>query len=128
MRYMRLYSDADDVSRFEDLEMAFAPREFVPPAPPFDVSEPVPASEYMMIRVPAGWSDAAHPAPARQLMLFMSGAFEVTAGGETRRIAAGDIVLLENTRGPGHGTTALEDTVIAVVRLGESSAPSIMSA
>ena len=120
MRYIRLYSDAGGVSRFEDLEMAFAPREFVPPAPPFDVSEPIAASEYLMIRVPAGWSDSAHPAPARQLMLFMSGAFEVTAGDEIRRIAAGDIVLQENTRGPGHGTTALEDTIIAVVRLSET--------
>ena len=102
VRYMRLYSDADGVSRFEDLEVEFAPRTFVPPAPPFDVSEPI---------------GAAHPAPARQLMLFMAGSFEVTAGEETRRIGAGDIVLLENTRGPGHGTVALEDTVIAVVRL-----------
>ncbi len=117
VRYMRLYSDADGVSRFEDLEVEFAPRTFVPPAPPVDVSEPIGASEYLMIRVPAGWSDAAHPAPARQLMLFMAGSFEVTAGEETRRIGAGDIVLLENTRGPGHGTVALEDTVIAVVRL-----------
>jgi hypothetical protein len=98
-----LYSDEHGTARFEDLQFSFAPRDFAPPAPPVDVSEPVPASAFMMLRLPAGWSDAAHPAPARQLMMVMSGST--------------DVLLAEDTSGPGHATTVLNDTLVAVVRV-----------
>jgi quercetin dioxygenase-like cupin family protein len=50
-------------------------------------------------------------------MFILSGQIEVEAGGEVRRFSAGDIVLAEDTEGPGHATTSLEDTVIANVRV-----------
>ena len=50
-------------------------------------------------------------------MFLLSGQIEVEAGGEVRRFAAGDIVFAEDTQGPGHATTSLEDTVIANVRV-----------
>ena len=113
----RLFSDIDGISRFEDLDPTFTPRDFAPPAPPIDATEPVGAREFLLIRFAAGWSDLAHPAPARQIMLILSGLIEVTAGGETRRFTGGDVCLVEDTVGAGHGTTALEDTTIGVVRL-----------
>jgi hypothetical protein len=36
----------------------------------------------MFIRLPAGWTDAAHPAPARQWRFVLSGRGEVTASGD----------------------------------------------
>ena len=117
VKYVRLYAGDDGQARFEDLEFTFAPRDFAPPAPPVNVSEPVEASAFMMLRLPAGWRDAAHPAPARQFMIVLAGSAEVTAGGETRLLSTGDVILVEDITGPGHGTTALEDLLVAVVRV-----------
>jgi hypothetical protein len=116
MRYIRLHS-ADGVhARFEDCEVSFESAVFAPPAPPLDVSSARPAREIMFIRFPAGWTDLAHPAPARQWMFVLSGRGESTADGETRPWGPGDAFLLEDTSPPGHATTIMEDTVMAVVR------------
>ena len=117
VKYVRVYADDDGHARFEDLAFALAPRDFAPPAPPLNVSEPVDASAFMMLQSPAGWTDAAHPAPARQFMIVLAGSLDVTAGGETRRLSRGDVLLVEDTSGYGHGSTVLEDLTMAVVRL-----------
>ena len=70
----------------------------------------------MLIRFSAGWTDPEHPAPARQWMFVLSGRGVTTAGDETRHWGPGDVFLLEDTSPPGHGTTVLEDAVLAVVR------------
>jgi hypothetical protein len=114
VRYVRLCTHENGQSRFEDLDFAFTTRDFAPPAPPLDVSEPIGASAVMMLRAPAGWTDPAHPSPAR---LLLEGSWEVSAGGETRVFSVGDALLTEDTSGPGHASTALEDTVVAVIRL-----------
>ena len=117
MRYVRLYCDESGVSYFQDSEFTFTPRDFAPPAPPVDVSQTVDATAFMMLRLPAGWTDDAHPTPARQFMMMMSGSVRVTAGGETRRFGAGDVLLAEDTSGAGHATTVVEDSLVAVVRV-----------
>ena len=50
-------------------------------------------------------------------MLMLGGSAEVSAGGQTRLLSTGDVILVEDTTGPGHGTTVLDDAVVAVVRL-----------
>jgi hypothetical protein len=117
MRYVRIYNDDSGQARFEDREITFTPAAFAPPAPPLDVSSAEPIRELMFIRFSAGWSDAAHPAPARQWMLILSGRGETTAGGETRSWASGDVFFLEDTEPPGHATSVFEDTTMAVARL-----------
>jgi quercetin dioxygenase-like cupin family protein len=116
VRYIRVYNTDRGRTRFEDVEVSFVPSAFAPPAPPIDVSSAVPAREMMFIRFSAGWTDPAHPAPARQWMLVLSGRGESTAGGETRSWGPGAVFLLEDTAPPGHGTTILEDAGLAVVR------------
>jgi hypothetical protein len=116
--YLRVYTDADNRTRFEDLDYATVPMDFAPPAPPVFATAPQEAAGVVFLSVPQGWTDPAHPSPARQLALFLSGEAIGTAGAEERRIGPGTVVLLEDTTGPGHGLTALTDVVIAVVRLG----------
>lgn len=117
LRYFRLYNDSSGNSCLGEGELALAPAAFAPPAPPVDVSDALDAAGFLMIRMPKGWTDQAHPAPARQFMILVSGKVEVIAGGDTRVFEAGDVVLVEDTSGPGHATTALEETVFAVVQL-----------
>ncbi len=117
MNYVRLYTDDSGQTRFEDLEFSFAPHDFAPPAPPLDVSEPIDALALLMLRGPSGWSDQAHPSPARQFLIVLQGSWRVSTADETRRFSVGDIVLTEDISGLGHGSTIVEDTVLAVVRL-----------
>jgi quercetin dioxygenase-like cupin family protein len=116
MRYTLIRNGDDGSSRFEDGEIAFASQVFAAPAPPLGVSPTTAAQEVMFIHLPSGWSDPAHPVPARQWMFVLSGRGEVAAGGQTRRWEPGDAFLVTDTAPPGHGTTVHEDTVFAVVR------------
>jgi hypothetical protein len=50
-------------------------------------------------------------------MFVLSGSLRVTAGADTVTLGRGGVLFLEDTTGPGHATTALEDLVMAVVRL-----------
>lgn len=111
-------SDSVNVTRFEDLDFSAVPVDFAPPAPPVLVTEPLAAGGVMFLSFPQGWTDPAHPSPARRLAFFLSGEAIGTAGGEERRGGPGTVVLMEDTTGPGHGLTALTDLVMAVVRLG----------
>jgi quercetin dioxygenase-like cupin family protein len=117
VRYIRIYNSRDGSARFEDGEVPFASAVFAPPAPPLDVSPAVAVREMMFIHLPAGWTDPAHPAPARQWMFVLSGRGETKAGGETRVWGPGDTLLAEDTAPPGHTTTVVEDAVLAVVRV-----------
>ena len=115
--YIRVYTDADNVTRFEDLEYDVAPVDFAPPAPPVHVTAPVDASHVLFLSFAEGWTDLAHPSPARQFCFYLAGEAIVTAGTEKRRLGAGTVLLLEDTTGPGHGLDVLADLVCAVVRL-----------
>jgi len=117
VRYTRVYTDADNVTRFEDSDHSLALVDFAPPAPPVFMAGAMAASAVVFAHFPEGWSDPAHPAPARQLVLMLSGEAIVSAGGEERRVGPGTIGLLEDTTGPGHGLTALTDVLAAIVRL-----------
>lgn len=117
MKYVRLYTDESGASRLEHRELSFESRDFAPPAPPLEVSDPEPATAVMVMRGVAGWSDAAHPAPARQWMYCLNGRWELEASGESVTIGAGGALLLEDTTGPGHASRCVEDSLVAVVRI-----------
>lgn len=122
INYVRVYTDSDNVSRFEDLGYPLAAVAFAPPAPPLWMTSPMAADHVLLLHAPAGWEDLAHPSPARQMVFVLSGEGIAVAGDEERRVRAGDCYLLEDTTGPGHGLRALTDLLFAVVRLGENSA------
>jgi hypothetical protein len=108
--YSRLYPDAEGESHFEDIEINLASTEYAPPAPPLDLSSFTPATQFGFMRAPAGWSSDWHPSPSRNVFFVLSGEWEVTASdGETRRFAAGSVLLVEDTSGKGHASRVLGD-------------------
>ncbi len=117
MKCFRLYADEDGESHFEKTETEFAPNLYAPPAPSFDVSEPVETTRYVMVRFPAGWNSELHCAPRRQMFVVLSGELEGAASdGATITLTAGDVLLMEDTTGKGHGAAVKgEEDVFALM-------------
>jgi len=120
MNYVRIHEDRNGLSHFEDMEVAFSLVEFAPPAPPLNVSAVSPATRMGFVSFPVGWSGDWHPAPRRQLFLFLAGEIEAETGdGETRRFGPGSAVMVEDTTGQGHRSWVVGDVpvVAAVVHM-----------
>lgn len=114
--YVRIYNDADGESHFEDLTADLEERDFAPPAAPAHVASFLDASGTLLFGVGPGWGgETPHPSPQRQVFCILRGEVEVTTSdGERRRFAAGDLALLDDTRGRGHSTRVVgaEDLLI----------------
>ncbi len=109
--YPRLYAGAGGESHFADVEIDLASTEYAPPAPPLDLSAFTPATQFGFLRAPPGWSSEWHPSSARNIFFVLGGEWEVAASdGETRRFAAGSVLLAEDTNGKGHASRVVSKT------------------
>lgn len=122
MRITRIWSDDAGTSHFEDVDIELESTDFAPPAPPLDISTPIPAERTLFCEIPAGWFGDWHPSPRRQLYVGLGGRLEVEVGdGEVRRFGPGDVVLLEDLAGSGHTTRVVgeEHSTCVFVQLDE---------
>jgi quercetin dioxygenase-like cupin family protein len=112
VNYLRVYSDADGESHFEDVRVATSARRSPVSEARVEVSEPFPVTGLLFRHVVADHDPGTpHPAPRRQFVVHLAGAAEITVSdGERRRIKPGDVVLVEDTTGKGHITRRLGDT------------------
>jgi hypothetical protein len=120
MRIVKLYSDADGQSHFEDVEIEFELIDYAPKAPRLGLSAAVPASAFVFMKTPGGWSSDWHPSFGRNLFFVLSGEWQVTASdGESRRFAIGSALLAEDTTGKGHSSRVISESgsLAAMVQL-----------
>jgi quercetin dioxygenase-like cupin family protein len=104
MKIHRLYADKNGQSHFEDVEV-----EFTETTHTGRLSARVPATGIIFREVPADYDLDWHPAPRRQYIINLDAGVQLTASdGEARRIGAGEVILVEDTRGKGHLSKALE--------------------
>jgi hypothetical protein len=98
MRIHNLYEDADGVSHFRDIEIEWAEqRNFS------KLSKRLPATGVIFRETSGDYDLDWHPAPRRQYIVNLDGAVKITAGdGEARVIGAGEVILVEDTKGKGH--------------------------
>lgn len=97
IRLVVLSSGPDGESHVEERVVSVAP------AGHDQVSEWLSAGPVRFQESPPGASLDWHTAPHRQLVVTLSGTLEfVTRGGETFRLAPGDVLLAEDTAGGGH--------------------------
>src|SRR5437899_2822595 len=109
--YVRLYSDTDGESHFEDLEVELSAVEFAPPAPPLNLSAFMPASQAAFFGAPAGWRGDWHPSPARNLFVVLTGEWEIEASdGTVRRFGSNSVLLVEDILGKGHCSRVVSET------------------
>ena len=121
VEYVRLYADSGGESHMQkNLQIELTSADFVPPAPPIDVSSFKPASSYGFLRLPSGYDGDRHPSPKRQWIFFLAGEMEFeVSDGLLHRAGPGTAMLLEDTAGRGHRSRVVSDvaTLLVAVQL-----------
>jgi len=116
--YIRLFTDTDGESHFEEVETELTLTEFAPSSPPLGLSTPVNASHVAFLRAPVDWIGDWHVSAARNLFVVISGEWEVEASdGERRTFGPNSILLVEDTSGKGHRSHVLSNSLAVVVQL-----------
>jgi hypothetical protein len=104
MKIHRLYADAKGETHFANVEV-----EFTQSGPAGRTSARLPATGIIFRETPASYDLDWHPAPRRQYIVNLDAGVQITASdGETRRIGAGEVLLVEDTSGKGHLSKALD--------------------
>jgi hypothetical protein len=101
--YLRIYADADGETHMQEVDIRLVPRAFFDGHPPLS-SDTMPASGCNICRVPSGMCEVDwHNPRVRELVIWLTGEVEFeTSDGDIRRVAAGSVVLAEDTTGKGH--------------------------
>jgi hypothetical protein len=112
----RLRANESGLSRFDAFEIDREMMAFAPPALPFPVSKPIPASRFVLLQLPVGWVGERHPTPARQMLFCLAGGVRVIPGiGAPVTIKTGDVWLMEDTTGGGHETEVISQVPFEAV-------------
>lgn len=115
-KYTRVYTDENDETHFEDVEIELLPVDFAPPAPALNLSALTEAKKFGYVNAPAGWYGDWHPTPKRQVFVYISGEIEATVSdGEVRVFGPGCVTLLEDTTGKGHTSRVVGDQEVLCV-------------
>jgi hypothetical protein len=110
MTIARMYTDSADDSRFDTYEMPMALHDHAPPAGSFFTAEPERATQFILFRLPAGWTGAQHPTPNNRLVICLSGVIRfVGSTGDSLTLHPGDRMMDMNTIGKGHSTEVLSN-------------------
>ncbi len=104
MRIHNLYVDAQGETHFRDIDIALPDQ-----GPGGATSERLPANGIIFRRTQGDYDLDWHPAPRRQYIINLDAGVQITASdGETRVIAAGEVILVEDVTGKGHRSKALD--------------------
>jgi hypothetical protein len=104
MKIHRLYADEHGETHFQDVEIPLTESTHAG-----RLSARLPATGIIFREVPPDYDLDWHPAPRRQYIVNLDAGVQITASdGEVRRIGAGEVLLVEDTRGKGHLSKALD--------------------
>jgi hypothetical protein len=107
MRIHNLYADAKGESHFRDVQV-----EWVEETRSGKLSKRLPATGIIFRQVPPTYDLDWHPAPRRQYIINLDAGVQITASdGESRVIGAGEVLLVEDTKGKGHLSKAVGQQV-----------------
>ena len=103
MRVHNLYVDDKGETHFRDIEI-----EWVESGPGGKLSKRLPATGIIFREVQPDYDLDWHPAPRRQYIINLDAGVKITASdGEARIIGAGEVILVEDTKGRGHLSQAV---------------------
>lgn len=97
MKVVSLCTGIDRKSYFEEIELKFGGDQKIL------TTDSRPATMVVFRCVPAGTVLDRHPAPRCQYLVTISGAWEIEAGKDVKRVfKTGDVMLADDTTGEGH--------------------------
>src|SRR5579863_6094941 len=109
MKVTRFFATPDGGSRFEEVEIPITePR---PDSFGHTIlqSNAWPSPSIRFVELPVGLDQSWHHAPARQIVIVLSGVLEVgTSDGEKRRCVAGQAFIADDLTGKGHTTRVIQ--------------------
>jgi hypothetical protein len=104
MHVHNLYVDDQGETHWRDIEI-----DWVEEGLGGKLSQRFPATGIIFRQVPATYDYDWHPAPRRQYIINLDAGVEITASdGESRVIGAGEVFLVEDTKGKGHLSKAVD--------------------
>jgi len=107
MRVHNLYVDDKGETHFRDIEIEWAEE-----GPAGKLSKRLPATGIIFREVQPTYDLDWHPAPRRQYIINLDAGVQITASdGEARIIAAGEVILVEDTTGKGHLSQAVDKKI-----------------
>ena len=113
--YLRIFSDFDGCSHFETLNIELKMSDYAPPATPLNTSSVESAKAIVFLELPVGWFGDWHPTPVKQWLMLLTGECEFETGDrECCRRKAGNVVMLEDTKGKGHRTKVIGDVPVRI--------------
>jgi hypothetical protein len=99
-----LYVDDKGETHFRDIQI-----EYVETTAAGRMSKRLPATGIIFREVQPSYDLDWHPAPRRQYIINLDAGVQITASdGESRKIGAGEVLLVEDTKGKGHLSKALD--------------------
>ncbi len=105
MKILKLFTGKDGETHFMDTEI-----ELKDGGPIGKLSELISATGVIFRETPADYDYDYHNAPARQFIVMLDAGLEITvASGEKRVVKAGEVILVEDTKGHGHISKALKN-------------------
>jgi len=122
MQYVRIYSDVNGVSHFEDVEVELSEVKADSALPAHRTSPVFAVTSMTFLVAPVGWRSDWHCAPARGMFFVLSGEIEIeVSDGAVRRFPPGSTVLRDDTTGAGHRTRVVSQTeaVAEVIELSD---------
>lgn len=112
MKITSFYATDTGESRFRDMEIPFAMQREDGFGHTLLLSHGYGSPSVQFVELPAGMDQDWHNAPARQIVVVLSGVIEVeTTDGERRRWRAGEAFLPADVTGKGHRTRCIDGAV-----------------
>ena len=103
MKITRIFTDEQGETHFDEVEIPLKPHGQIG-----SLSETLPATGIIFRQVPSTYDYDWHNAPRRQYIINLDSGVEITVSdGETRKIGAGEVFLVEDTTGKGHVSRAI---------------------
>ena len=107
MKIHNLYTDEKGESHFRDIEI-----DWIETRHGSKLSKKLPATGVIFRETEAEHNITWHPAPRRQYIVNLDAGVKITASdGESRFIAQGEVILVEDTHGKGHLSDHIENKI-----------------
>lgn len=120
--YDRIYIGKDGHSHFDQVTLNFKKFQYAADVPHVwaDTSGMRPANGVIFMATPTGWDGTAlHPPQRRQLFIVLTGSVAfTTSDGDKRILHPGQVILMEDHKGIGHGSYNAAQGIGVVMAVG----------